>query len=254
MSRVGLFAGVTAVTFVVFLVANAPAELINRVAPAEVRLTGLQGSLWAGRAASLRVGQLRLGATRWRLSPWRLLLGRLAGDIDTALPGGFARGQFAIGLGGQIRLEAFSAAGPVASLVEAAGMGLPFQAGQLAADITVLEIRDGWPQRAIGELRVREIALVYRNGQPVQDQLATFELRFDVDAVPASGIIEGALTDLGGPLEVAGRLQLMPPANYELEGRAAPRPGAPQEMQQALVMLGPENPAGGRDFSFAGSL
>lgn len=254
MSGGRLFAAVAAGTLVVFLVAGAPAALLNRVVPAGVELGGTQGSLWSGRTTSLRVGRWRLGPTRWQLSPWQLLLGRLAGDLDTTLPGGFARGRFSASLGGELSLEEFSAAGPLASLIEASGMGLPLQSGQLAAEIAKLEISAGWPKSAIGTLRVAGVALVYRSGRPVQDQLAGFDLQFDVEEVPESGTIEGILSDRGGPLEVVGRLQLTPPANYELVGRASPRAGAPQEIEQALVMLGPPNPAGGRDFSFAGSL
>lgn len=254
MPRAGLYAGLAAAAFVVFVVASAPASLLSRLAPAGVQLNGVQGSLWAGEASSVRAGALRLGRTRWALSPWQLLLGRLAGELDTTLPGGFARGEFAVGLGGSLQLKNFSAASPVAGIVAATGMGLPVSDGQVTVELRALKITDGWPQQAIGEIRVGEVPLVFRNGQPVLDQLASFELRFDAEEVPDAGPLEGTLTDRGGPLEVAGALQLTPPANYELSGRAAARAGAPQEMQQALVLLGPESRDGGRDFSFAGSL
>jgi len=253
MPRARLFAGLAALTFVVFAVAGAPATLITGFLPDEVQLSGVQGSLWAGEASSLRAGQLRLGRTSWDLSPWQLLLGRLAGQIDTVLPEGFARGEFAVGLGGSLQLKNFSAAAPVATLAAATGMGLPVQGGQVAVELTALKIADSWPQQAIGEIRIGDVAMVFRNGQPVQDQLASFELRFNADDVPEAGPLEGMLADRGGPLEVSGLVLLTPPANYELSGRATPRASAPQEMQQALVLLGPEGPDGSRDFSFAGS-
>jgi general secretion pathway protein N len=254
MSRAGLFAGVAVAAVLVFVVAGAPATLLSSLAPAGVQLTGVQGSLWTGEASSVRVGELRFGRTRWDLAPWQLLLGRLAGEVDAILPGGFARGKFALGLGGSLQLTDFSAASSVAAIVAATGMGLPINDGQLALQLTALKISGGWPEQAVGELSVGEVPLIFRDGLPVQDQLASFELRFDADDVPEAGPLEGKLTDLGGPLEVAAVLQLTPPANYELSGRAAARAGAPQEMQQALVLLGPESPDGGRDFSFAGSL
>ncbi|UCG74177.1 MAG: type II secretion system protein N [Chromatiales bacterium] len=254
MPRAGLHAGLAAAVFLVFVVASAPASLLARLAPAAVQLNGVQGTLWAGEASSVRAGTVSLGRTSWQLAPWQLLLGRLAGDLETTLPGGFARGEFAIGLGGTLRLNDFSATSPVASIVAATGMGLPVSDGQVVVELTALAISDGWPERAIGEIRVGDVPLVFRNGQPVQDQLASFELRFDADEVPDTGPLEGTLTDRGGPLEVTGLLQLTPPTNYELTGRAKARAGAPPEMQQALVLLGPESPDGGRDFSFAGSL
>ena len=254
MRRTWLYAGLAAAAFVIFFVASAPASLLSQLAPAGVELNGVQGTLWTGEASSVRAGTLRLGRTRWELAPWQLLLGRVAGELDTTLPGGFARGQFAVSLGGSLQLRDFSAASPVASLAAATGMGLPVSDGQVAVELTALKITDGWPEQAVGEIRIGDVPLVFRNGQPVLDQLASFELRFDADEVPEAGPLEGTLNDRGGPLEVVGLLQLTPPANYELSGRAMARATAPQEMQQALVMLGPESPDGGRDFSFAGSL
>lgn len=254
MARPRQFAGLAVAAFVVFLVGNAPATLLSSFAPNQLELVGAQGSLWSGQAQAVRIGDVQTGITRWNLSPWQLLVGRVAGTVDAELPGGFARGGFAIGFGGSLGLQDFSLASPLASLSQATGMGLPVQDGEVVAELAALDVRDGWPERAVGQVRVAGIALVFRNGQPVQDQLASFELTFDADEVPDSGLIEGTLEDRGGPLEVVGRLQVTPPGNYEMSGRAAPREDAPREMEQALIMLGPPNPDGGRDFSFAGSL
>lgn len=254
MPRSRQFAVVAAAAFMVFLLGNAPANLLAHLAPDEVRLSGVEGTLWSGRASAVSVGNIQVGRTSWELSAWQLLLGRLAGELDAGLPGGFARGNFSVGLGGSLGLTDFSLAGPLPALVAATGMGLPVNDGELAAELAALEVRDGWPRRVIGQVRVAGIAMVFRNGQPVRDQLASFELSFDTKEVPDSGLIEGVITDRGGPLEVTGRIELTPPGNYELSGQATPRDSAPPEMQQALVLLGPENPGGGRDFSFAGSL
>jgi general secretion pathway protein N len=254
MTRVAKLAAVVVAAFLVFVVGNAPAALLQHLAPDSVRLAGVEGSLWSGRATSLTIADVQTGPTSWRLSPLQLLIGRVAGNLDAGLPGGFARGNFVLGLGGSVRLTEFSLASPLASLVGAMGMGLPIQNGRLSAEFDVLTLADGWPQSAIGQVRVTEIALVSRGGRPDPGLLASFELSFDVYEVPESGLLEGLLMDRGGPLEVVGRVDLTPPGNYELSGRAAPRPNAPREMTQALVMLGPENPDGGRDFSFAGSL
>lgn len=253
MRELRALAGLAAIAFIVFLLARAPAALLAALAPADLRLGNTQGTVWSGQALSVRVGQLRLGPTSWEVSPWQLTLGRLAGNVDTTLPGGFARGRFALGIGGRLRLEQFTVAGSLGDLVRAVGGGLPVQDGRLTADIQVLEIQDGWPQRVVAQLRVAEIALVLRNGRPVQDQLASFELQLNAEEVAASGEIEANLVDLGGPLEVVGLLRLTPPRNYEMTGRAAARPSAPPDMQQALLILGPKNPAGGHDFTFAGS-
>jgi hypothetical protein len=253
MSRTGLSAGVAA-AFLVFLVAGAPASLLQHLAPRGIEISGPQGSIWSGEASAVRLGDLQLGTTRWVLTPLPLLLGRLAGEVDATLPGGLARGSFVIGAGGWFRVTNFAFAVPLASLAALQGNTLPFREGQLSAQLTELEVHDGWPTRAIGEIRVGDVALIYRGGRPDMTRLANFRVEFNADEVPPGGVIEGQLTDQGGPVAVSGVLLASPPGNYEISGRAATRPGAPVELEQALVMLGPASPDGGRDFSIAGSL
>ena len=254
MPRAGVFVGIAAAAFLVFLVRSVPAALLGWFTPEGVELSTPTGSLWAGEVSALRVGDLRLGKTRWTLEPWQLIAGRLAGEVDASLPGGFARGDFAVGIGGSFSLADFSVAGPLAELAKAFGSSLPIQDGQLSVNVVALDVSDGWPTRAVGEVAVGDVAILFVRGRPVPDQLASFRLQVDAQEIPAAGTIEGTVTDQGGPLEVIGVLQLSPPGNYVLSGRASPRPGAPQTLQQALVLLGPETREGGREFSFAGSL
>jgi hypothetical protein len=254
MQRPGVLLGVAGAAFLVFLVTGVPASLITKLAPAELQISNPRGSLWSGQASSIRFGSVRLGQTSWKLRPVRLLLGSLAGQIDASLPGGFARGSFVLGLGGSIALSDFSAASPLANLAASLGTSLPIDQGELSLDLQALDIEDGWPTRAVGDIRVDNVALVFRGGRPVPEQAASFLLNLAAEEVPEDGTLLGSVSDQGGPLEMVGELRLTPPTNYELSGRAKPRPSAPEELGNALVMLGPENASGGRDFTFAGSL
>jgi len=254
MQRPGILLGIAGAAFVLFLITGVPASLITKLAPAELQVSNPQGSLWSGQASAIRFGNVSLGRTSWKLQPLRLLLGSLAGEIDATLPGGFARGNFSLGLGGSIALSDFSAASPLATLAASLGTTLPLSQGQLTLDMQALDIEEGWPTRAVGDIRVGDVALVFRNARAVPEQAASFLLQLATEEVPEDGTILGTLSDQGGPLELSGQLQLLPPKNYELSGSAKPRPGAPQELGNALVMLGPENTGGGHDFTFAGSL
>jgi len=254
MQRSGVLLGIAGAAFLVFLIASVPATLISRLAPDELKISNPRGSLWSGEASAIRFGSVRLGQTRWKLQPLRLLLGSLAGEIDASLPDGFARGNFELGLGGSIALSDFTAASPLANLVASLGTSLPINEGQLTLELQALNIEDGWPTRAVGDIRIGDVALVFRDGRPVPDQAASFLLSLAAEDVPEDGTLQGSISDQGGPLEMVGELRLTPPTNYELSGSAKPRPGAPQELGNALVMLGPENASGGRDFTFAGSL
>ena len=131
MKRPGILLGIAGAAFVLFLITGVPASLITKLAPAELQVSNPQGSLWSGQASAIRFGNVSLGRTSWKLQPLRLLLGSLAGEIDATLPGGFARGNFSLGLGGSIALSDFSAASPLASLAASLGTALPLSQGQL---------------------------------------------------------------------------------------------------------------------------
>jgi len=77
-------------------------------------------------------------------------------------------------------------------------------------------------------------------------------------ALPAQksppGTLTGDLSDIGGPLQVTGTLQLKPDRSYLIEGLIAPRPDAPSDVVNTLQFLGAADAQGRRPFSLAGTL
>ena len=64
----------------------------------------------------------------------------------------------------------------------------------------------------------------------------------------------GALSDMGGPLEIAGNVRLSPDRSYLIEGSVAPRPEADKSMTDSLQILGAPDAQGRRPFSLSGTM
>ena len=91
------------VVFMGTIVALAPAAVAYRwLAPAEVRLSGVDGTLWQGNARLGSVDTLGFQDLEWQLKPSRLLLGQLAATLSLKLGEGFLDGNVATGLTRQI--------------------------------------------------------------------------------------------------------------------------------------------------------
>jgi hypothetical protein len=248
----GLFLIVGIGAFLLFVIANVPARLGTDVLRSAGIDTGsASGTLWRGEVSSLRVVGLRLGRTSWTLHPASLLMGRLAADIDIRLPGGFVRGRAEAGLNGRLALIDTEAASPLSGLAPL--LGLPVTGGEANASIQRLVLEDGWPTSAIAEIRVGNLPLALPGMAPEPDAMGSFAAVFDQPELGEGDALAGQLRDLGGALEVSGGISLSPPNNYDIAGLLKPRNSAPPSLTQGLVLFGPEDAEGRREFSLSGS-
>ncbi len=238
--------------FLLFLIGNVPARLAaDLLGTAGLRAGSATGTLWRGEFASLNVAGISLGRTRWNLKPLSLLLGRLAADVDVDLPGGFLRGRAEVGLGGRIGLSDAQAASPLKSLGQM--FGLPVDGGEASAKITQLVLEDGWPTVAVGEVRVGNVPLALPGVRAEPGAEGSFLASFDNPQLAPGDSLVGELRDLGGALELSGSVELLPPNNYNVAGLLKPRAEAPDSLTQGLVLLGPEDAQGRREFALGGS-
>lgn len=222
-------------------------------APPELRLAGIEGTLWSGRAALASAGDLPLSDLRWNLEALPLFTrGRLTGRAQARLADGFVDTRITASLGGSVVLRDAQLGTSLRSL--AAIVPLGDVQGQLAVRLERAVLRDGWPVDLIGQARVTRLAVpAFLPGAPTATvALGDYEMVFEETSDES---IEARFRDTGGPLEVTGSVQLQPNYQYQLNAAAAPRPDAPPEIVTALdFMAGEPGPDGKRPFELTGSL
>jgi general secretion pathway protein N len=239
--------------FFVTVLASIPAGVVVRwLGPEWLRVSGISGSLWHGTARSIEAGGLRLGRTDWELLGWSVLLGRLSGRVESRFGDGVASGDVAIRLGGGFDCTACRYEGALSNLWPVVA-ALRSVEGRMVAEIPTLQVRNGWPTRAVATVHLSGVSLpLSADVAALQPQVALVA-QVASDPVDESGIIEAEVKDDGGPVELAATLAFSPPGAFTLSGRVKARAGAPADLVNALNLLGPRDSGGTTQVSLSGT-
>ena len=233
---------------VVFLgvgLATLPASLLASHLPSEVTAEGVSGSVWSGAADVIRLRGQPLGAASWTAEPLALLSGRLNYHVELERPDGFARGRLGASLGGALLGEDLEFDLPMSAL--GGGPSGSGWLGSVAAQLKTLRLENGWPVALNGHVTVAKL-------QPPGAQVAIGSYAIDFDPPGDSGDkLIGRVRDVDSPLLVRAQLVLKHDRSFSLEGDVTPRPGAPQEVMQAVAFLGAPDAMGRRQFVLGGS-
>jgi hypothetical protein len=238
--------------YVAFVISSIPAATVYRFfGPAELRLAGLEGTLWSGGAALGSVEGLSLHDIRWNLATLPLAAGRASGKVEARLPDGFVATDVSA-TPSRVMLRGLDASTSLPAL----GAVLPVQGAEGLVSLALDELRldDGRPTKALGRVRIAQLAVppLMPGAGTALIPLGNYEIVFK-DAGGEG--IAADIHDTGGPLEVMAQLRLDRAGNYTLEGVAAPREGASTELVQGLtIMTGEPDAEGRRPFSLTGSL
>ena len=239
-----------AAAYVAFAIASFPASAAYHwFAPADLRLSGLQGTVWSGRADLGSTGTLGFHNIRWQLRPWSILLARPSVRFETSLGDGFLHADVRVGAG-EVVLRGLRAGCSLSTL--AAVLPIDGIRGQISVDLTELVLQDGRPAGATGTLRLAQLTVPSLVPGGVGDSIALGSYHV---SLAGTGALRGAFEDQGGPLQVRGSVSLSADGRYEISGLAQAAPDAPLALVRGLEMLtGAPDETGMRAFSFTGTI
>lgn len=227
MMRIVAYIMLGLLAFAGFLLITFPAErafaLLAEQAP-KVRVAGLSGTAWSGKADVLQVEGRNLEKLQWQLKPWSVLFGQL--ELDVRLDGADVAGQASIALksDGAIRLT------DVDLRLSAAEMSKQFEVpvdlgGQFNVQLQSAELMGQKLQSAEGVIRWQQAALISPFEQPLGEFVAQLSTEADV--------IKAQIKDEGGPLQLDGVAKLTPDGDYDFNGSVSVR-----DAQQTLLVQG----------------
>ena len=233
--------------YLAFVIALLPADVAWRwLAADDLRLAGVQGTVWSGRVALASAGPLGFRDVRWQVRPWSLLLARPRGRLETGFGDGFLETEVRIGGSGIVLtgLTATCSLSALASALPIAGIR-----GQVSLQLAELVLRDGWPAAARGQLRLGQLTVPSLVGG---DSIALGN--FNVSLSGTDGL-QGAFQDQGGPMEVRGSASLTAAGEYDISGLVRARPEADAALRRGIELLtGAPDADGMRAFSLTGTL
>lgn len=236
------------VAYVAFAIVTLPASiLLDRFRDAGVTAAGVEGTAWRGRAQLLQIQGVSVGSVEWDLHALALLTLKVRADVKVTRPEGFLQSQ--VGLGsGPIRFSDLAGSVPLGALSAIAPKGWN---GTVNLRFAELVLDAGWPIYANGAAEILNLESTSQRS-PLS---GSYKITLPAPNVqPAEGVLVGALTDLGGPLQIEGTIELKRDRSYLISGLVAARPDAPRNLAQQLQILGPPDAQGRRQFSLEGTL
>lgn len=238
-----VFIGV--VTFLVIVIATFPARVASAwLAPDQLRLGGVSGSIWNGRAAEVAFGDEYFSDLRWSLKPLHLLTAKLALDAELTTLAGRISMSLATGFGGTVKMT------DVRGNLSVARMHPAFEAnrisGNLDLSIDQLILENGYPSSASGQVTVNNLVAGTLNANP----LGSFDAAVDTTV---DGIV-AIVSDADAVFDLAGTLTLGRDRSYLFVGDIAPTGNTPDSINENLRFLGSPDANGKRQFRFEGSL
>lgn len=233
------------VTLLLGLITMFPARIAySWFAPAEIRLSGIGGTIWSGAATEADAAGLYIRNLRWNFKPLALLSGKLAFSTRLDPASGFMSGDIYLGMDGSILFKDLDAAAPISAfqhIVQVPGLD-----GRIRLQFEELKLSDGRPVAAAGTVDITNLFVRGLAATAIGDYQARFSTTTD-------GIL-ASIEDTGGFFNIAGTLKLSPDSLYSLTGLIAPTQDTPPAVIDQLRFLGSANDRGQREFRFEGEL
>jgi general secretion pathway protein N len=264
MKKIWSLVALGVLAYVVFALVTLPAGVVAaRLQPPGVNIGGVTGTAWNGSAQVVQVGGTNLGALTWKLHALPLFALRAVADFKLTRTDGFAQGTISA-TRQTIVLTDTTASLPLAMLPPQVAPG--GWTGTLNAKLASLSLANGWPTHVDGTIEAMELTGPAR--RPAN--IGSYQVKFPVAGNPVAGtpvagtpvagspaadVLVGAVSDIGGPIQIAGTIQLnSADRSYLVEGMVATKPDAPPDFARTLEYLGPPDEQGRRQFSLSGTM
>ena len=233
------------IVFVAVMVVTFPARVAYTwFAPAELQLSGIEGSIWNGSAAEGFAAGAYIQNINWQFKPMALLSGNLAYQTSSNPASGTMNSEVAVGMSGELTLSKLTGNLPL-DLVHPA-----FQQNGIRGDIALqfdsVVINNGMPSTVVGSVTIEDFFVPDLSTSTLGDFRADFQM--------IDGNVVGSVEDIAAVIDVAGTINLNADRSYTFIGTVAPTSATPASIVNQLPYLGSANERGQHDFRFEGQL
>lgn len=212
------------------------------VSPPGIALSGIDGTVWRGRAASADIGGIYLRDLEWRFVPSRLFTATVAWHLDAVPSSGFIDVEAGIGLLGDVVLNDLRASIPLGALQSA--VGVPGLQGTANASFPAARLSNGVPTEVTGTVEVGGLVLPLVTPGALGRYRAEFQTQ--------DGSIVASVRDDDAVFSIAGRLQVAPDRTYEFLGQLAPTAKTPPQLHEQMRFLGTPDAQGRYELRLSG--
>lgn len=232
-------------TFVLGVIVLLPARVAYRwVAPPEVLVSGIDGTVWRGTAREVSVDGIYLKNLSWVAKPWHIVTGKLTFGVNATPISGFIESDVSTGFGGAVTFTSLSGSVPLQLISESA---TNYEVrGDASLKFERIKLIDGLPVAADGELQVANLFVALLGSEPLGGYKAEFFTQ--------NNGVTASIEDTDGIIDLAGSLQINPDRSFLFQGQAAAKPETPASFRQMLTLASPANERGQHELRLEGTL
>ncbi len=221
----GVLVGVPA--YLLFLVTTAPAaKVLPFVQPQGIRYSGIEGSLWSGRAALVDVSPVQLTDTRWSFRPFALFAGQLEFAVEGQLQGQRVEAYAGSSFLGNPYVSDVRGRVAANDMLKLLGLDRLQLAGELEFDIAEVE----WPESGYPALGGTLIWSPARVTAPIELELGKARLETRIE----DGVTRGKLETTGGALLLQADVEMSSSGAYRLDANLQQKGDVPQAVTKFL--------------------
>ena len=217
---------------------------INSINKNNLKVNGVNGTVWKGSASEISSNEIYLRQTRWRIVPSELLRGNLTFDIST------------YPYNGQLKFNLIL---------------------DLMNNLSAMDIKGNFPNDILEiiapflgvsseiDINIKSLSLNNKNINQLEGQILLNNLvmkgisnrvlgSYKIDLFERNGEIYGSIDDISGEVDIAAIMSLTLSGKYIIDGAVSEKQNTSNQVRTILSFLGAENENGQRSFRFEGEI
>ena len=234
--------------YLLFLVWTFPADravaLLRPQIP-QLQMSGITGTVWSGRAATLHYQNQRVSRLTWQFRPLTLFKAQPTFTITFNGEGRTGTANVGIRPDGTLVIEEANAQLPMAELSQQLGIPISL-GGAVNVAMDKITINNNFVQSAEGKLQWRDASMT----ASILQKLGNFNVQISTEDAG----IKALINDESGPLQLDGTARLINDGSYQFSAKAAVRDAQQTLLQQVLRAAGRQEPDGRTLIEYHGRL
>lgn len=216
----------------------------NLIDENNLKVNGLNGTVWNGSASEISSNEIYLRQTRWKIVPSELLKGNLTFDISTYPFNGQLKFNLILDFMNNLSATDIKGNFPNNILeIIAPFLGV---SSEIAMNIKSLSLNNKDINQLEGQILLNNLVMKGVSNKVLGS--------YKIDLFERNGEIYGSIDDISGEVDIAATMSLTLSGKYIIDGAVSTKQNTSNQVRTILSFLGTENENGQRSFRFEGEI
>ena len=217
---------------------------INSIDENNLKVNGLNGTVWKGSASEISSNEIYLRQTNWKIVPNELLKGNLTFDISTYPYNGQLKFNLILDLMNNLSATDIKGNFPNDILeIIAPFLGV---SSEIDMNIKSLSLNNKNINQLEGQILLNNLVMKGISNRVLGS--------YKIDLFERNGEIYGSIDDISGEVDIAATMSLTLSGKYIIDGAVSAKQNTSNQVRTILSFLGAENENGQRSFRFEGEI